>query len=240
MSRIIAATDRGVNERGLSAAVSGFFKGLIAGAQAEPELFKKLGSMKDFLNKGLELSLMADEGRAEELTRSTSGLSYCLNRFFYMEGLVSDDGQSAMVKGFDLNFDRVEMMVKAPECDLDGFINLGTGDPRQIDSNRVGLDEETIGSIADYLNLAVGNEDASIYFRERASAGDLMGAAAASIAIAARENGQGAAYDFVQHLNKTVSGKINSGQFGLQGWRLGRDYSLPGAPVPGPGLEKGE
>jgi hypothetical protein len=66
MSRILKATDAGVTEKKFTIAVSEFFNQIISESRNNADLPEKLENMKDFLNKGLDLSL--DSRRLEQMT----------------------------------------------------------------------------------------------------------------------------------------------------------------------------
>jgi hypothetical protein len=229
MSLVMGATDAGVSEKGLANAVTGSFGQIIREAGGDPDALAKLSDMIEFLNAGLEKTL-AGAGEADALEVAGGfGLSHSLNLFFGTEAVLSDDGLSAVTKGFDSFFQRTELTVGEDSQDGYFYVRVGANvKPGDVDPGR-----EAADSLASYLREVVGNEGAAAYLEEGAAA-DFLGTVAVAVAVVARENGQDAARDLVAYLNANVADLVG-GKAGisLEGWGLSRDYADPEARVSG-------
>jgi hypothetical protein len=221
--RILAATDSGIKESILAATIGGFFKSLAAEASAKPEISDKLASIIVFLNQGLENDLAAELGQNQPESMDAvdvQGLSVAMNQYF---GHKDVDGQSDTAKMFDADFNWV--------ASSNWFV---LQDPNKVNPATVSVEEGVWQMVADHLRTTVGNEKAAAFFEDRI--GNIFEAAATSVAVVARENGQQAAYDFVKYLNENVAPGLYSNGFSFQGWNLLQDYSQEGSPAAGPAL----
>jgi len=225
MSRILKATDAGVNEKELTFAISGFFRQIRAESKNDAALPEKLENIRTFLNKGLDLSLEAKPLGAMIEDGEKPGLSYALNNFFNTRTDISENGETAEAKGFDSGFERVYMRVRTGSADAyenDVFAwrhNLGAIKD---------ISPETVDLVSSFLKNQIGDEALAEYLEKDP---DFLGAVTTSIAVVAKEYGRGAASEYVNFLNQNVAPAISSasGSWFLKGWELEGSSPAPGA-----------
>jgi hypothetical protein len=223
MSRVLLATDAGVTEKELTFAISGFFSQIIAESQNDADFSEKLENMQNFLNKGLDLTLDARQLRQMIEDGDKPGLSYALNNFFNTKADISEDGQTAEVKGFNSGFERVYMRVQPGNA-----AESGVSSWRHNFGAIKDISLETINLVSSFLRDRIGDEALAAYLEKES---DFLSAVTTSIAVVAKEYGQRAAAEYVDFLNSNVAPAISSatGAWYLKGWELEGDYPPAGA-----------
>jgi len=225
MSRILKATDAGVNEKELTIAISGFFRQLEAESRNNADFKEKLENIRTFLNKGLDQPLEPKPLGALIEDGEKPGLSYALNNFFGSRTEVSENGQVAEAKGFNSGFERVYMRVR------NGSADTGENDVfawRHTFGAIKDISPETLNSVSSFLRNQIGDAALAEYLEKDS---DFLGAVTTSIAVVATEYGRRAASEYVSFLNQNVAPAISSasGTWFLKGWQLDGHSPAPGA-----------
>lgn len=211
MSKILTATDKGLNEATLGTAISGFFQDLASESNTNSLVSPKFMELKNFLNQGLDAAV--DEHYFE--CGGQTGLAYAMNSYFGSDPVASGDGTVAEVKGFDANFDRVGLTLSFKD---DSQAGAATAAANFTGDYLVGT--QVSDMVAAYLRDEIGNEEAAAYIEGLALGSNFMEALATSAALVVNQNGLEAATDYFNFLNGEVKSVINRTNDQVDLWKF--------------------
>ncbi|MDR2142464.1 MAG: hypothetical protein LBR11_11910 [Deltaproteobacteria bacterium] len=252
MSDLLVYTDRVVTEENLSLALSSFFQKAINEEKKSLniadniyKLSSKLQHLNDFINQGLDVYALNNGQAVASLSSDlTLGVSYRLNQYFdikpedytgpavWPEENSQDFQKHLLVKGFDENFDRADLLInikkngEVSSSSAPKFITIYTG--FNVKPSQVKVDEEIKSGIVNFLIDNVKSENAARYLAENQDS-DFLGSVATVFGILTEESGQEAARAFETYLNSEVAATVNleGNPARLAGWHLGEDWSNP-------------
>lgn len=217
MSRVLAATDSGVNESQLMDAINGVFGDMRSGA-SEKQVF----DLMDALNYGLDAIFEDEENIAAQVDVGGAqyGLSFALNKFFQKDvSFWGDNMTMAETNGFDFNLQFTQMGIVRPDENGECWVRVNTG--RSATASEL-VGSEAIAQTVSYLRESLGNENAASYLEGLRAGSNVMDAIATSIAIVAQENGQESAERYIQFLNENIAPALSStaDNLSFNGWTL--------------------